>query len=234
MAAAATNDLADAEIQGRDLARQLLEQQPATNFTHAGVLKIRDAKGRRSEVPVKCEVIVTATNWQSVYETLPGTNSPGICRFTVTHDGLSPNGYKLAEGSGVVDITGSIQNLPGPATMIPFAGSDFWLADLGLEFFHWPQQKILKKEVRRSCGCSVLESTNPDPSASGYSRVVSWIDNDSGGIVEARAYDAQGKLLKEFYPKNIKKVKGQWQVETMEISNDQTGSRTRLEFDVKK
>ena len=49
--------------------------------------------------------------------------------------------------------------------MIPFAGSDFWIADLGLEFFHWPEQKVLKKEFRRNCSCVVLESTNPNPAA---------------------------------------------------------------------
>jgi YD repeat-containing protein len=117
--------------------------------------------------------------------------------------------------------------------MTSFANSDFWICDLGLEFFHWPEQKILKKEVKRSRGCSVLESTNPDPATNGYSRVVSWIDNDGGGIVQAFAYDAQGKLLKEFYPTSLKKVNGQYQVQEMEMINDQTKSRTRLTFDLK-
>ena len=116
--------------------------------------------------------------------------------------------------------------------MIPFANSDFWIADLGLEFCHWPEQKILKREFRRSCSCMVLESINPKPPTNGYSRVDSWIDEESGGIVQAYAYDADGKLLKEFYPKDVKKVKGQWQVESMESRNVQTGSRTRLEFDL--
>ncbi len=117
---------------------------------------------------------------------------------------------------------------------IPFANSDFWLCDLGLEFFHWPQQKVLKKEIKRSRGCTVLESTNPNPATNGYSRVVSWIDGESGGIVQAEAYDFNGKLLKEFTPKSFKKVNGQWQVGTMQMDNVQTGSRTRLEFDLKK
>ena len=63
--AATTNDLSDAEIQGRQLAQQLCEARPAESFTNTGVLKIRDGKGGRSEIPVKCEIIVTATNWQS-------------------------------------------------------------------------------------------------------------------------------------------------------------------------
>jgi hypothetical protein len=103
-----------------------------------------------------------------------------------------------------------------------------------LEFFHWPQQKVLKREMRRSRDCTVLESTNPNPSTDGYLRVVSWIDNESSGIVQAEAYDAKNKLLKEFAPKSFTKVNGQWQLQEMEIRNVQTGSRTRLEFDLKK
>jgi len=117
---------------------------------------------------------------------------------------------------------------------IPFAGSDFLLADLGLEFFHWPGQKVLKREVHSSRGCTVLESTNPNPSTNGYSRVMSWIDTETLGIVEAYAYDAKGKQLKDFYPKDFKKVDGQWQVQTFVMENVQTGSRSRLEFDLKK
>ena len=63
--------------------------------------------------------------------------------------------------------------------------------------------------------------------------MVSWIDNESGGIVHAEAYDVNGKLLKEFDPKSFKKVNGQWELQDMEIRNVQTGSRTRLEFDLK-
>ncbi len=121
----------------------------------------------------------------------------------------------------------------GPIIMTPFAGSDFWAVDLGLEFLHWPAQKILRGDTARGRLCNVLESTNPNPSTSGYSRVLCWIDNESLGIVKAEAYDAKGKLLKEFLPKDIKKVDGQWQVGSMEIDNVQTGSRTKLEFDLK-
>ena len=43
------------------------------------------------------------------------------------------------------------------------------------------------------------------------------------------------KNLRTFTQKIFKKVNGQWQVqETMIMENLQTGSRTRLEFDLKK
>ena len=116
--------------------------------------------------------------------------------------------------------------------MAPFAGSDFWICDLGLEFFHWPEQKVLKHETRRTRACAVLESINPNPAAGGYSRVDTWIDNETLGVVHAEAYDANDKLLKIFDPKSFKKVNGQWELEDMEIRNVQTGSRTVIKFDL--
>ena len=115
-----------------------------------------------------------------------------------------------------------------------FAHSDFWLCDLGLEFFHWPQQKVLPKttNLKRGRDYTFLESTHPNPPTNGYSRVLSWIDKETGGILAAEAYDANGKLLKEFEPKSFKKVNGQWELQEMEIRNVQTGSRTRLEFNL--
>jgi hypothetical protein len=254
-----TNDLFDAMIQGRKLAQQLCEARPTENLTNTGVLKIKDGKGRRSEILVKCIVAVTPTNWQSIYEAMYTNDSetlkvthpnfktdqlemdfPGSDRKGYTAVGLSnaqlgsPNlyaftGHRIQQGSIANELETQIKD-----HLIPFAGSDFWQCDLGLEFFHWPQQKLLKKEVKRSRGCTVLGSTNPNPSTNGYSRVVSWIDNESGGIVQAEAYDFKNKLLKEFAPKSFKKVNSQWELQEMEIRNVQTGSRTRLEFDLKK
>ena len=231
-----TNTLSDAEIQGQQLAQKLLGQQPTENFTNAGVLQIRDSQGKRSEIPVRCEVVVTETNWQSTYDTRRINTNENHAAWTalfVTHSANASNRYQFykvfLEAEEFAPIT---TNLSGERTMIPFAGSDFWIADLGLEFLHWPGQKILRGDTARGRLCKILESTNPNPSTNGYSRVLCWIDNEALGIVEAKAYDANGKLLKEFYPKDIKKVDGQWQVGSMEIDNVQTGSRTRLEFDL--
>ena len=224
--ASTTNDLSDAEIQGRNLVQQLLNQTPVKDSTNSGVLIIRDSKGKYTEIPMRFQIHITemnSLNWLSNYQT---TTTNKNFRLIVVHSGNQPNSYRSFE-DGVWKNSGENE------IMTPFAASDFWIADLGLEFFHWPEQKILKHEMRRSQACKVLESTNPNPSANGYSRVVSWIDNESGGIVHAEAYDANGKLLKEFDPKSFKKVNGQWELQDMEIRNVQTGSRTRLEFDLK-
>jgi hypothetical protein len=231
-----TNGLSGAEIQGRQLAQQLCDSRPAENFTNTGILKIRDEKGQTTEIQIKIEAVVTTTNWSSTYELSPTdivSNTWTPIRLVVLHDSSNSNQYHLAISFGGVPERRWTKDRSDIVAVLPFAG-DFSVADLGLEFFHWPEQKILKKEFSRNRACMVLESTNPDPSTNGYSRVDSWIDEETLGIVHAEAYDANGKLLKEFDPKSFKKVNGQWQLQEMEIRNVQTGSRSRIEFDLNK
>jgi len=223
-----TNDLAEAVIQGRQLAQQILEQRPTENFTNTGTLQIRNANGKQVEIPIKVQTTLTMAGWVNTFECIKASNLTNDFIQIAHRNGL--NIYLTSWNSGAVEAYNSGRI---PDATESFASSDFWLCDLGLEFFHWPQQKILKHEMRRGRACQVLESTNPHPAPNGYSRVVSWIDNETLGIVQAEAYDTKGKLLKEFYPKSFKKVNGQWELQEMEIRNDQTGSRTRLEFNLK-
>jgi len=217
-----TNDLSDAQIQGRNLAQKILEQWPATNTIQMGVLNIRSSRGTSTNIPIKCEIFVSEKHWDCHYEASLNDGSTEL--LTVNHGKSWANHY--GHLNRVRDTLLPIyQNSP-------FANSDFWVTDLGLEFFHWPEQKNLKSEMRRGQPCKVLESVNPNPSTNGYSRVVSWIDNESDGIVHAEAYDANGQLLKEFDPKSFKKVNGQWELQDMEIRNVQTGSRTHLKFNL--
>ena len=240
VAKAQTNGLSDAEIKGRGLARQLCSSRPLENFVSTGVLQIRDTKGKCSEISVKFAVMVSETNWAGIFEDI-GTNSTSGEKLRILHQEFQPNHYAVAhvcqplETFSNLDAWG-VQAISEKELTMPFAGSDFWPCDLGLEFFHWPSQKVLPKPTNlvRGREYTLLESTNPDPSVNGYSRVLTWIDKETGGILEAEAYDTSGKLLKVFEPKSFKKVNGQWELQEMEIRNVQTGSRTRVEFDLNK
>ncbi len=173
-----TNDWVAAEIQGRQLAQQILEQQPAESFTNTGVLRIRDANGKTSEIPIKCTAIITATNWSAVYkafftnftETLTVIH-PANQLFRQLNDGPDGKPSGRPEGNHIY-FAGTINDRIEPfdayqhdsgKTGNTFAGSDFSLDDLRLEFLHWPEQRILKHEMRRGRSCQVLESTEPEP-----------------------------------------------------------------------
>ena len=217
-----TNALPDAELQGRALVQRILRQWPSVNSTNTGNLRITDGDDRRSTYPVVFTVLVSNDSWRSL------CTSPDLHeQVVIVHNRDLSTAYFSSTEPG-----GELKLLTGAQIYRPISRSDFWLCDLGLEFFQWPGQKVLKKEFHRNCPCIVLESTNPDPLPGGYSRVVSWIDEDSLGIVESVAYDAKGAKLKKFYPKSLEKVKGQYQVKSMDMENLQTGSVSRLEFDL--
>lgn len=229
--AAATNDPAAGPIpEGRELVQKMLAQQPDENFTNTGTLKIRDATGKRFSVPVEFDINCSPTDWRQSYQAF-FTN--GTETLTVTH--LVPPSSQAPVGAAAETCVycprgGQPRALSPADANLPFAGSEFSVADLHLAFLHWPQQTVVKKEFHRECACMVLESTCPQPAAGGYQRVVSWIDEESLGIVEAYAYDANGQKLKNFYPKSFEKINGRYQLESMVMENLQTGARSVFEF----
>lgn len=219
-------------VEGQSLAAELSNSRPSHSFTNSGVLRVRDARGKRVGIPVTIRTLVTpgVEDWQIQYEArTPSTNEI----LVITHQpGRTPL-YELsraAEGQPA----GAPQPLGAEAGATPFAGSDFWAGDLGLDFLHWPGQKIIRRdkpEMRMGRACRILESTLPG--ASGYVRVRSWIDLEHRQPLIAEAYDAKGNLVKEFSVGSVKKVDGVWQLKDMEITNERDGTLTRLEFDLK-
>jgi hypothetical protein len=208
--------------EGQELAARLRSAVPEESSEFSGVLEITAKDGRQMFIPITSKITVNVTNWQVVYQSAP-TNGVPAETLTILHSPGQTNRYTLAIGAEL-------------ATAVPlthsFAGSDFWLLDLGLEFFHWPQQRALRAEMSRSRPCRVLESVTPQPTSDGYARVLSWIDNETGGVLQAEAYDMQGKLLKKFALGPIQKVQGQWRLREMRIRNAQTRQQTELKFNL--
>jgi hypothetical protein len=215
---------------GQELAAQLRALGPVESAQLKGRLKIRDSDGPTRTVPVTCQVIPGEPLWRVIYETGYAEQAAAE-RLVIVHRVGGPNEYFLARATQPGDSPGEPTRVSGSQLAQPLGGSDFWLLDLGLEFFHWPTQRLLKTEMRKGRVCQVLESVDPHPPPGGYARVVCWVDKESGGPVLAEAYDASRKLMKEFSIRSLKKVDGRWELEEMEIRNVRTRSRTWLEFD---
>src|SRR5690606_32384207 len=128
-----------------------LSRQP-TQSTNSGKTTIRVGRDRR-EIPVRFTVIPNDTGRVETYEATLGQE---VLRCTIVHSNGEPNRYTLVNGDERKELSGN-------QAMIPFAGSDFWLGDLGLEFLYWPEQRLIRREMRRGQACSVLESVNPAP-----------------------------------------------------------------------
>jgi hypothetical protein len=221
---------------GPELAALLRAQAPAEATETRGWLRVRDADRKRREIPVRITTVPGQREWIVVYEVPPTPERPGE-RLTVVHAADQPPRYlyqtNLVSGAAA-PADAPAASLAGDEAMVPFAGSDFWLADLGRDFLHWPEQRLVndaKIRMRKGIACKVLDSVRPD-SRGGYQRVRSWVAIENGGLVYAEAYDRQHHLLKVFEVSGYKKVDGQWHVDELKIRDLRRDSITRLELDV--
>ena len=98
--ATATNELSEAEIEGRNLVQQILAQRPTENFTNTGVLKIRGVKGRRHQVGVEFQILQTATNVLGIYIARNFRGGTGSQTLTISQGGTAANGYLLRTDTG--------------------------------------------------------------------------------------------------------------------------------------
>jgi hypothetical protein len=187
-------------------------------------------------VPIVCRTIVQGDRWQTIYESKGSEGIPAE-RLVITRTHGGRNQYAYARAASVGAPAPEPKPISTEQAYVPFAQSDFWLTDLGLEFIFWPQQARLKGELRLGRDCYVLQSENPN--APQVIRIKSFIDKESvaqgtAGILVAEGFDARNKLVKEFslHGSSFKKVNGHLVLERMDIHNAKTHSQTVLKFDL--
>jgi hypothetical protein len=210
---------------GQALAADLCNAKPSAPAEFKGVLKIRRPDRPTISLPLVSRILTEGASWQAFYQV---TASNWTETLLVRHQPGQDNEYRYARqesgssAAAIPPVCGQIWQ--------SFAGSDFSLADLGLEFFHWPTQVLVLNEMRKDRACHLLESR--PALTNDYGRVLSWVDVETGGLLKAEAYDGRNQRLKEFEVKRFKKSGEQWQLQEMEIRNLKNRSRTLLEFDV--
>ena len=210
-------------VEGQQLAHELRNVTPSENSSFKATLRLTAPGQPAREVPLLSSIRVNGSNWISNYEARP-TNG-AVETLVIRRTPGQPNEYEWRRGTETMLTLGTATN--------SLAGSDFALLDLGLDFFQWPGQSLVFRQMRKGRGCDVLESR---PAVTNfYSRVLSWIDQESRaegqpGLLLAEAYDAQGNLLKEFEIKDFERVNGRWEVRELEIRNVRAKTSTRLRF----
>ena len=216
---------------GRQLAEQLRSMRPDEDVKWRGTLKISGREHKALAVPILCQTTVGETNWSVMYLASATEMTPAE-KLTVVFFTNAPNQYIYARAASRGGPLGEPRTLTGAEAHIPLAGSDFWLSDLGFEFYHWPDQVRLAGQMHRGRPCYVLQSSNPQPMPGGYSRVITWVDKESNQPLQATAYGVDGKSLKNFELGSITKVRGKYEVKNLKMFNLKTDSRTYLDFDL--
>ncbi len=216
----------DAERIGQELAAELRGARPGGSSTNGGSLRLRDAKGRRREFPVTVVTLVGENEWSVSYQAR-FTNGASET-LTARYRSVGAPIYEVAHGFPGATSVGAPQVLSATETAIPFAGSDFWVCDLGLEFLHWPAQRYVKNELSNGRLCQVLESLNPG--TNGYSKVWSYLDEEFKGLLSAKAFDARGFQIKDFSTGSFTKVNDRWFLKDIRIRDKRADTLTELHY----
>ena len=227
------------ELDGHGLAMQLSSMEPVESSEIHGTLCIK-LKRKHSEAPFVCKVIRRDTTWDSVFQA-QATEKIAAETLVIIHTPGAPNRYLYAKAQSPTNTLVEPQPISAEkAAVTAFAGSDYSLADLGLDFLQWTSQERLRGRTRLNRACYVLESRNDH--APEVVRVRSFIDREYAGtlgsqgfpaILVVEAYNSKNEMIKEFslHGSSFKKVDGRYRLEQMEITNLKTGSQTTMKFD---
>lgn len=142
---------------------------------------------------------------------------------------LNNNGTELtrvAQGGKVV-MPLSLYGEPVRRTSINFE-------DLSMRFLYWPNAKVISEESISFQECWVVRVPNPD-NRGPYRLVDVWVHQKSGAMMQMRAYDGKGKMLKEFKVRKGQKFKEayilkQMRVESYDPATNKVNGRTYLEI----
>jgi len=112
----------------------------------------------------------------------------------------------------------------------PFVGSEFAFEDFTALELNKYTYKFLREEACGEFACDVIER-HPRYEFSGYTRLVTWIDQEVFQIRKVAFYDRRGDLLKTLTLENYQIYDGKfWRAHTLAMVNHQTGKSTDLNY----
>ncbi len=112
----------------------------------------------------------------------------------------------------------------------PFVGSEFAFEDFTALELNKYEYKFLRAEACGGLACDVIERY-PRYEHSGYTRQVSWVDQEVFQIRKVEFYDRRGDLLKTLALEDYRVYAGKyWRAHKMVMVNHQTGKSTDLVY----
>jgi len=112
----------------------------------------------------------------------------------------------------------------------PFVGSEFAFEDFTALELEKYEYKYLNTEAYEGMQCDIVERI-PRYEYSGYTRQVSWIDQDVFQVRKVEFYDRRGDLLKILHLTDYRKYEGDvWRSHSFHMVNQQTGKSTDLVY----
>ena len=194
-----------------------------------------------AEAPTAQEVLQSVRQSQaSQQETLKGRlrtggkSTPFLLSMqgsTVRYEFLEPPSTSLVlrlgeDGSRLTEVTkAGAQPIAGPRYSDLVRDTDISYEDLSLRFLYWPKATLEGDAVLQLRGCWVVRVQAPAGAGSQYGTVKLWVDKESSALMQAEAFDPQGKFARRFKVISGQKIAGAWYLKQMRIEAPARGER---------
>jgi Outer membrane lipoprotein-sorting protein len=177
---------------------QRLRASRAQEVTQELAGALRTAKGEN--IPFRVRFLGEETSFK--FE-----NPPEVLKLRLTD-----------EGSVLLDETaqGSRQ-VSGPKLTAAVRGTDVNYEDLALKFLYWDRAKLEAEQQLSIYSCWVVLVQASNSAATNYGSVRLWIPKNRSGLVQAEAFDRDGKLVKRFKVISVQEIAGKWLLKEMRI-----------------
>jgi hypothetical protein len=109
------------------------------------------------------------------------------------------------------------ERISGARFSDPVRGTDISYEDLSMRFLYWSRAAVQGEELKLFRKCWIVRVEAPQVSDSQYSKVVMWIDKESGALLQAEAFDKLGKFARRFKVISGQKIDGAWYLKQMRI-----------------
>jgi hypothetical protein len=141
--------------------------------------------------------------------------------LNITWPEAGPREFRYFKGDPPVAT--AVENLYGA-----IQGTDIGWMDLSLSYLWWRGGKTVGAEKIKGRYCYIVDLRAPADEAGEYAGVRLWIDPQIRILLQAAAYDGQGRLMRMLEVKSFKKIRGVWIIQNIDIQSFPAGHRTTL------
>jgi hypothetical protein len=199
---------------------QVRLSMPEVPLELAASIRVLDADGRSLKVVRARALLTPKKGGRTSRYTLYDAFGASLAEMTVAL-GEGQTEFSFARGD-------PSQVAPLPDLFGPVEGTEISWMELSFSFFWWPEPRIVGTEkVANRWECQIIEIDCPAEYGGGWSHIRLWVAPAYNAVVRGEAW-REGKAVKRFEVKSVKKLRQVYMIGDMEVKNLETGARARL------
>ena len=208
------------DARAEELMAKVRQSMPEVPLEMEAAIRVVDANGKIQKTVHAAAVLKPAESGRTTRYTLFDAFGSVLEEMTVEL-GAGGATFSFAQGDPP-------QPAPLPGLFGPVAGSEISWMELSFSFFWWPDPRIVGTEkVANRWECQVIEIDCPAEYGQGWSHIRLWVAPAYNAVVRGEAW-RDGRAVKRFEVKSVKKLRQIYMIGDMEVKNLETGARARL------